>query len=148
MVGDTLRAGRATRTLVAAPLDSPGANRCADGRDMRAPRAAAAYRGRTSLLALVACLGRWLAARRCTRWRDVEAPLRYDGRTLAKKAGRSLHDDVACWLRASALAARCCARRRAPPCEIFRWRRPPAGRRSGAAPASFQRCRDGWSEFF
>ncbi|KZV06793.1 homeobox-leucine zipper protein ATHB-15 [Dorcoceras hygrometricum] len=30
----------------------------------------------------------------------------------------------------------------------FSWRRPPADRRSGDAPANFRRCRDGWSEFF
>ncbi|KZV24065.1 hypothetical protein F511_24372 [Dorcoceras hygrometricum] len=46
------RAGRASRrgrcTLLAAPLDAPGANRCAAGRDVHAPRAAAACRGRTS----------------------------------------------------------------------------------------------------
>ncbi|KZV47669.1 hypothetical protein F511_44992 [Dorcoceras hygrometricum] len=41
-----------------------------------------------------------------------------------------------------------CARIVAPPCEISRWRRPPAGRRSVNAPASFRRCHDGWSEFF
>ncbi|KZT75741.1 cycloartenol Synthase-like [Dorcoceras hygrometricum] len=30
----------------------------------------------------------------------------------------------------------------------FRRWRPPAGRRSGDAPASLRRCRDGWSDFF
>ncbi|KZT75927.1 hypothetical protein F511_47048 [Dorcoceras hygrometricum] len=139
MAGDTLRvssrAGRATRTLVAAPLDSPGANRCAAGRDVRAPRAAAACRGRTSLLALVACLGRWLAARRCTRWRDREAPLRA---TMAARLRRRL--GVRCTMlwrdgRARcALDARRCARHRAPPCDFFVWR-PPLRRCSGEFPA-------------
>ncbi|KZV13619.1 hypothetical protein F511_45216 [Dorcoceras hygrometricum] len=125
MAGDTLRAssraGRATRTLVAAPLDSPGANRCAAGRDVRPPSCYCCM----SRPDVVTRAGRvsWAMAGRSTMHemaRRRGAAARCDGRTLATEAGHWLRDAVACWLRASALAAQSCARRRAPPCEIFR----------------------------
>ncbi|KZT76747.1 hypothetical protein F511_46228 [Dorcoceras hygrometricum] len=75
--------------------------------------------------------------RRATRgacWPD-EAPL----------AGRVARPRGRCWSRRyTPLDARC----RAPACALAAHVISDGGRRPAAAPGSFRRCRDGWSDFF
>ncbi|KZT76729.1 hypothetical protein F511_46246 [Dorcoceras hygrometricum] len=85
--------------------------------------------------------------------RDVAPLVALDGRVSPPRDGATgrrfsplaaTHDEAG-----RATHARCCGRECAMRCaRFFVTAPPPAGRRSGDAPASFRRCCDGWSEFF